>query len=153
MVNNEKGFTLVELMVTMVIFAIFGGMVLMFMNSSSNLFKITHKNYTSRSEARIAMSFVTFKIRQNNISNAIEVVDKENKIKIKDNMGQISCEIFFNNGSLKEVLRGEKQKEIAKIDSFVVSNLNGQEIKIQIGYNDSDGAKFITETITKRCHI
>jgi len=66
-VKNEKGFTLVELIVAMAIMSVLMAMYYSLFFSGGRHYEIVHDSYKKQNEARIAMSFITTKIRQNDL--------------------------------------------------------------------------------------
>lgn len=146
-IKGNRGFTLIELMIAIFIFSILGGMIFIFINSSNVLAGREHKNYKSRSEARIGMSYVTVKLRQFNEKDVIKITD-DNKIII--NNGKDMMTIFFEDKVLKESV-GSSFKEIANVETFNIIVEDKKTIKIEIGYIDSSGKlDTLTEIITKR---
>ena len=71
--RNKKGFTLIELIVAMVVFAILGGAVAGMIQAGLGSYgRISDDMYTE-TEARTALSLVTVQIRQHDATDAISV--------------------------------------------------------------------------------
>ena len=66
--KNTRGYTLIELVVVMAIMAILGTMLITMMNTGTNLYRNANAVMDAQSNARLAMSYITVKIRQNDIS-------------------------------------------------------------------------------------
>ena len=73
--KNTKGFTLVELMVVMAIMGILGTMLVMMMNAGGHIYSNANATMEEQSNARLAMSYITMRIRQNDVSNHIDVAN------------------------------------------------------------------------------
>lgn len=64
-VQSEKGFTLIELIVAMAIMSILLTMYFSLFFAGGKQYEFVYDSYRKQNEARIAMSFITTKIRQN----------------------------------------------------------------------------------------
>lgn len=62
---SSKGFTLIEVITTLAIMGILMSMLYSLFFSGAKTYEISYDSYRSQNEARIAMSFITVKIRQN----------------------------------------------------------------------------------------
>lgn len=63
--RSEKGFTLIELIMAMAIMSILLTMYYSLFFAGGKQYEYVHDSYKKQNEARIAMSFITTKIRQN----------------------------------------------------------------------------------------
>ena len=70
MLGSSGGQSLVELIVVMVMLSILGTVILSLMRTGGTAYKRIHDNFTSENEARIALSYITIKIRQSDTSDA-----------------------------------------------------------------------------------
>lgn len=61
----RKGFTLIEVLVTMALMSIFISMIYSLFLAGGRTYKVSYDSYKAQNEARIAMSYITTKIRQN----------------------------------------------------------------------------------------
>ncbi len=66
-INSEKGFTLIELIMAMAIMSILLTMYYSLFFSGGKQYEFVHDSYQKQNEARIAMSYITTKIRQNDL--------------------------------------------------------------------------------------
>jgi prepilin-type N-terminal cleavage/methylation domain-containing protein len=66
-VQSEKGFTLIELILAMAIMSILLTMYYSLFFAGGKQYEYVHDSYKKQNEARIAMSFITTKIRQNDV--------------------------------------------------------------------------------------
>ncbi|HEX2947247.1 MAG TPA: prepilin-type N-terminal cleavage/methylation domain-containing protein [Clostridia bacterium] len=65
MMSNNKGFTLIELIVGLAIMGILTGMLLYFFVAGGNSYRTLNDSSNAENEARVAMSYLTTQIRQN----------------------------------------------------------------------------------------
>ncbi|MDR3543324.1 MAG: DUF4860 domain-containing protein [Desulfosporosinus sp.] len=173
-IKNTKGFTIVELLVAMAIFAILGTMLLTMMNTGANLYRNANATMDAQSNARIAMSYITVKIRQNDVLNQIYIDNTSypplKVLTINDaaNPGNTFW-IYIDNGKLREQYGNTvtgfddvnlgSGEEIADIKSFttysvdssenpIVDNTPGPKIHFEI--NSTDGSVDLKQDITLR---
>ena len=73
--TKSKGNTLVELVIVMSMIALLGGVLINLISTGGNSYKRVSVNYKAENEARLAMSYTTVKIRQNDIQGAISVLE------------------------------------------------------------------------------
>ena len=71
--KNTKGYTLVELMVVLAIMGILGTTLVTMMNTGGQLYRNSNAVMDAQSNTRLAMSYITMRIRQNDVSNGINV--------------------------------------------------------------------------------
>lgn len=166
----KKGFTLVELMVVIALIGILGTMIATYVISSSNNAANIKNNYESLSEARIAMSYVTTLIRENDKKDAIDINTSnptnflvETRKSYDDGTEKdVKYEIQYRENKLLEVLtvdHSTRETEIARITSFDIHYIKDgkgndtNEINITIGYKKDSKTpeKFLEQNITRRC--
>ncbi|MCT4618470.1 MAG: DUF4860 domain-containing protein [Marinisporobacter sp.] len=174
---KKNGFTLIEILIVLLIMTILGTIILSLVKTSQNLYQNIYKDADAEMEARIALSYVMVKIRQNDVKDGIEVDDKNNKIIIKESKidkTKNDYEIYFEldtapakGGYLKEK-QGGKVQDIAKIQSFTISESKKEEtdtsagvsinkikermITVTVTYKDKfENIKSLTENYTIRC--
>ena len=71
--KSAKGYSLVELMVVMAIIVILGTMLVTMMNIGGKLYRNSNAVMEAQSNVRLAMSYITMRIRQNDALNKIDV--------------------------------------------------------------------------------
>ena len=154
MIKKKKGFTLIEVIVVVALISILMGIISVFVINSSRFSSDAKKDFNSQSEARIAMSYITMKIRE---------FDEENSLLIKDNKLDIidKYNIYFKDGKLMEYSLGEsKENPIANINSFLIERVKddegelGNEILIKIGFlNKEKKEVYLEENLTIRSKL
>jgi len=139
MISNKKGNTLVELIMVMAILTLFGVTIFVLISTGSDTQKSIISKKDAQVNARIALSYVNVRIRQNDKLGNIEVlpnsVNGNDSIFIKDFEYGQSLWIFWDNGCLYEQMTSEgetvglnKAYYIADIEGFVT------------GYDQEDGS-------------
>ena len=73
--TNTKGYSLVELMVVLAIIGILGTVLVTMMNTGGHLYRDANATMEAQSNARLAMSYITMRIRQNDVSDRIDAPD------------------------------------------------------------------------------
>mgnify|MGYP001810535385 CR=1 FL=1 len=63
--RKSSGYTLIELIIVMAMMALLGTTLVAVVGSGGNQYQRIHENYSTENEARIALSYMTVKIRQN----------------------------------------------------------------------------------------
>ncbi|AFQ43004.1 DUF4860 domain-containing protein [Desulfosporosinus meridiei] len=127
--KDYQGYTLVELIVVLAIMAILGSMLVSLMNVGVRLYRTADTAMNNQSNARVALAYVTVKIRQNDASNAISVSNELDSLndsiyvlKIKDaNVSGNTIWIYYDKYTQK--LREQKGSS-----SFDPVLKNGTEI-------------------------
>ena len=71
--KSAKGYSLVELIVVMAIIGILGTMLVTMMNLGGKLYRNANAAMEAQSNARLAMSYINMRIRQNDALNKIDV--------------------------------------------------------------------------------
>jgi len=77
--HEVGGFSIIELLVALTLMALLGGSLLTVISGGSSAYNrmLSDKDYLS--EARIAMSYITVKLRQNDASGAISVISSDSQ--------------------------------------------------------------------------
>lgn len=154
MIKKRRGFTLIEVLVVIALISIFMGIISIFVINSSRFASDSKKNFNSQSEARIAMSYITMKIREFDQEKLLTI--KDNKLDIKDKYS-----IYFKDGKLVEYSVGEsKEVPIAQLDSFLIERVKeeegnpGKEILIKVGFlNKEKKEVYLEESLTVRSSL
>ncbi|MDP4093530.1 MAG: prepilin-type N-terminal cleavage/methylation domain-containing protein [Bacillota bacterium] len=134
--NNNKGFTLIELTVVLVILAIVGTMVYSLVGSGTKAYKEISENSDEQSDARIAMSYITMRLRQNDFTGGYEV-RSNTMLVIKDTYGNDKYRLYKDSDSVflvEDTGQRITAVNIAKINSISFQDTgNGVEISITYG--------------------
>ena len=69
------GFSVIELLIALTLMALLGGSLLTLISSGSSVFQRVFDEKDAQSEARIALSYVTVKLRQNGKPGVVSLVD------------------------------------------------------------------------------
>ncbi len=108
--GNEKGYSLVEMTVGMLLLLVFVTALFTLTASSAGSYERLVNEKEIDTEFRIASSYLTTKLRQNDRAGAVELVMQDNEpkvaIKISENLsGEIyETWIYVADGLLKEVM-------------------------------------------------
>lgn len=152
--DNQKGYSLVEMAVGMLLLLVFGTALFTLTASSAGSYErlVTEKEIDT--EYRIASSYLTTKLRQNDRSGAVELVKQYNApniaIKISEDIsGEIyETWIYVADGFLREVMIPKGMTfddnysfNIAEIDQMDLINEKGI-IGIELFKNGSESQMF-----------
>lgn len=174
---KRNGFTLIEILIVLLIMAILGTIILTLTKTSQNLYQNIYKDADGQTEARIALSYIMVKIRQNDVKGAIEIDDVNDQMIIKDwktDITQDDYTIYFvadtdpSKGGYLTEEKGSTVQEIARIQSFTISESKKEEpdassgvainrikermITATVTYKDKlENIKALTENYTSRC--
>lgn len=77
--ENEKGFTLIELITVMALIAIVGTIILKLISFGGHQFHNISDSIDGRSEGNFVINFITTEIKRNDVSNAIALKVKDGK--------------------------------------------------------------------------
>ncbi len=161
--KSNKGFSLVELIVVMIILAMLGGAVLSLVSSGGASYRKASDNLDAQQEARIAMSYINVKLRQNDRLGAVELVQREinesnvDVLKIEKPTGEYWW-IYFYNGVLYERVGATftgyvREAEIASVSGIALNDYedNGSKgIEMRVDYFDGTEAKNLKQLIILR---
>ncbi len=170
--NNNKGFTLIELITAITILALLSGALYTLFFSGSKTFEVAHDSYLAQNNARIAMSYLTVKIRQNDavtssggiISRDVDVMQTStgSALTIKSPSGSDRLQIYSLGGQLLETTGAAFSADGTMITDGIESvtfttssgvTVNSMNIGISVKYKDgkSDGnERSLDETVTLR---
>lgn len=131
---NNKGYSLLELVVVLFLLAIFGAVSFMLVGAASNSYSSLISKNRNNSELRIASSYINTKLVQNNSLDAINVIKNpfgaDKAIVIKENISgnEYYLWICTSKGFLKEFMFKKNEKpdsslglDIAKINTLDAS--------------------------------
>lgn len=156
-INNKNGFSLIELVLVMALLAFLGVGAFTLMMASNQATQRMTETQENQSELRVAASYITTRLRQNDTSGAVSLRSHENlpseALVIEElYFGEIFENwIYLDDGILKEIIisPGQELREdfsytIAEIDLFVVEldkELSG--IWISVGRNNDSSPKTV----------
>ncbi len=165
--NSNKGFTLIEAIAAMAIMAIFSGALYTLFFSGGKTFQVVHDSYKAQNDARIAMSYITVKIRQNDMvtiggsgpEHAVQIIDDEH-LRIRDADDVNYWWIYRVDKELRESKDGislttTNSAVIADIEDVtfapeISAETGAQSIRITIDYLDGATPRVLEETVTLR---
>jgi prepilin-type N-terminal cleavage/methylation domain-containing protein len=162
---NHKGFTLVELIVVMAMMALLGSTLLTVVGTGGNQYRRIHESYRNENEARIALSYITVKIRQHDVmmddvTHAVSVQDTPvNALRIQQTLdtwwsiemdGNTLIEKAYNSGDPDNPASADIAEGLDSV-SFA-SALFGRAVEIDITYTVEENTKHLTQTVFLRAH-
>jgi len=163
--TNSKGNTLVELVIVMSMIALLGGVLINLISTGGNSYKRVSVNYKAENEARLAMSYTTVKIRQNDIQGAISVLVvplDPNKLRINKpapSLGRWEIYESTNAEGIKILVEDDfdgtanppKQSVIAEnIEFYVDMTVVDMQNRIHVTITYLNAERVLEETITLR---
>ena len=95
--KGNKGYSLIELIVVLAVMAIVGTMALSLIATGSKLYKNIYDRQLAQKDARIAMSYITMRVRQNDTQSGISV--SNNVLNILDQNGTTIHSLAYGDTS------------------------------------------------------
>ncbi len=135
--SPRGGFTLLEMVVAIGVVAILGTALLSFIAASGNLFGNISSEYYAENEARIALSYITVKVRQNDFTYFVSGSTKPvNSVKLIGEDGQV----LQSTDGHSEI----ESKYIKIISSYFIENgMRDEDIAgapiWKIGFDETEG--------------
>ena len=123
---NNKGYSLVELLLVMMLLLLFGITTFSLIYSGSETYQRISDNKNAESDARIALSYINVKIRQHDYTDGIEVKPfpgtSRNALVMYDHYEDADLEtwIFWSNGRLYECLISEGEEPDENLSFSIV---------------------------------
>jgi len=163
--RDKKGFTLIELVVAMVVFAILGGAVAGMIQAGLNSYSRISDDMYTETEARTVLSLVTVQLRQHDATGAIVVDEAQKVIGLRDDPSLPGGTIIWFSGN---TLYTKEVTNVTVVPSLTEDNVNAvaqvYDFHISMGaaaggtaynytvtvYYGSAGEKHLTQTITQR---
>jgi len=133
-IEDESGNTLIELIMVMVLMVFFGFTIFTLIQTGSHTEQRIIANKNAQVDARIALSYITVRVRKNDTVGRVEVATVEHTgqdailIKTRTFEDEYDRWIYFSGGKLLECLTNpDEQPEddlstvIVEIDGFTIS--------------------------------
>lgn len=144
----NKGYTLVELMLVMLLLALFGIVIMTLIQSGSTAYAKVVENRNAESDARIALNYLDVRLRQNDELGAVRVEENPlgpgNALVITEEYDGVNYHtwVYFLDGTLYEcalLLEGEevqvdRSEPIAQLLDFQFEALPGGAIRQMAEY-------------------
>jgi prepilin-type N-terminal cleavage/methylation domain-containing protein len=167
--KGTQGYTLVELVTVLAIMGILGTMLVSMLDVGVQFYRTADTAMDNQSNARLAIAYITVKIRQNDVTGGISVIpetDSSNNqlqvLQINDassTSGNIFW-IYFDNGT--NTLREQSGTdfdttlgdgvEIAELSSFSIVP-TGASLYYTVNAVSADGSVVLTQNITLRSSL
>jgi len=163
--RNEKGGTLIELVMVMSLLVLFGFAVYSLVCEGSQAQKRLDSEKSAETNARVAASYVDVRLRQNDAGGKISVepngLNGRDSIVIRyryqdDPDDDYDVWIYWANGELREVLsmagvtpHWDSGNDIAAVDGFYVSVVNGV-VSFTVEYAYEGTRQKLSETVYLR---
>lgn len=164
--KKTQGYTLVELITVLAIMGILGTMLVSMLNIGVKFYRTADSTMDNQNNARLAIAYITVKIRQNDVANGISVEQplpsdstfKVLKIKEASSTSGNTFWIYFDSstGKLREQSGNtgfnpvlENGSEIADLRNAVIEQPVNTNI-IQFKAISVDGSVDLTQNITLR---
>ena len=137
-IKSNRGLTLVELMAVMAIMAILAATLSATLSTGSRLFRRTDDTYKAQTEARVAMSYITMKLRQHDRTGGVAVNDQPGNPYLQLTSGGTTTKIYHQDKKLVE--------QIEKTDGSIVFTDIAEHIKA-VEFSQSSDKKLIIVSI------
>lgn len=161
---NQKGYSLLEMTVVMALLVLFSLATLTLVVSGDGAYKSIVADKDTASELRIAMAYVTNKVRQNDVENAIELranpYGKGQALVICEQVDKAAYEtwVYFHSGKLREALvrsgsavTDEVSFDIVSLDGFELqSKPQSAQITIKAWRNKDNNRREVNTFLTLR---
>jgi len=141
--KDNKGYSLVELVLVMMLLLLFGVTIFTLIFSGSDTYQRINENQSTESDVRIALSYLNLKIRQNDVADKIEIknfpgTERPALVLYDPREGSdLVTWIFWEDGKLLECLVSEGEPPSADL-SFTIIDVDD----FTIAYNP------LTRTVT-----
>lgn len=147
--NASHGNTLIELMIVMSMVALLGGVILGLVSTGGSAFQKIQAAHSTQTEARLALSYITVKVRQNDVQAGI-VLNNPSSIHIVNPSGGYWDIYQDGSGNLKEDNYDGTNHKISTIAEGITfsATLINKQLTLTIGY--SGGTKQLNEIIALR---
>lgn len=125
----RRGYTLVELMLVMLLLALFGITIMTLIQSGSTAYQKIVENRNAESDARIAINYLDVRVRQNDERGAVTVrpnpLGEGNALVIRERFDQVDYYtwVYFLDGTLYECPFLYDTEEVSLEYSEPIANL------------------------------
>lgn len=160
--KNEQGYSLIEMAVAMLLLVMFGLGIFMLAASSSGAYEMLTSKKSVNEEIRIASSYITTKLRQNDREDSVQVIKKYSDLSdalvINETIsGEVyKTWIYMSEGKLREVTIPESLSPdddlsfiIAEIDTFELFT-EGKTVFFSIA---NEGKSIENKAVTLRTNV
>ena len=163
---NQRGFTVVELIVTMAVLAILGATVSGLVRTGLSAYGRVSDTHNTESEARAALSLVTTQLRKHDATGAIDLADGQTlrlrRDPVAENKGTL---IWFAGGTVYTAQTEDVTATPAAADATVIAQVYGLDMKIvptdnalSLSYQvtvtyGASGEKTLSQTVTQRSAV
>ena len=127
--KNQRGYSLIEIMFVMALLALFGITTFTLVSVGSDSFSRLLDARSDNSDLRVAMSYITMKVRQYDEVGAISVrrLGEGDALILTDDLGEgylLETRIYMHEGALYEVLE-DADMEFDPLSGFQITTLTG----------------------------
>ena len=161
---NQRGFTVVELIVTMAVLAILGATVSGLVRTGLSAYGRVSETHNTETEARAALSLVTTQLRKHDATGAITVDSDKKTLRLRgdpvaDGKGAV---IWFDGGTVYTAQTDTVNITPATADATAIAHVYDIEIdtgetkntlglsyRVTVTYGEA-GGKTLSQTVTQR---
>lgn len=160
--KGMQGYTLVEMVTVMAIMAILGTLLISLLDLGVKFYRTEDLNMDNENNARLAVAYVTVKIRQNDVAGAISVINELDSsgnqikvLKIKDASDPTEDNYFwiYFDSSVKKLREQRGKTFVESVDDSEITEIDDFDIG-QSGCNINfvviEGPIKFTQDITLR---
>ena len=163
-IKDESGNTLVELIMVMVLMVFFGFTIFTLIQAGSHTEQRIIDNKNAQVDARIALSYITVRVRKNDSVGRIEIMPVEHTgedgilIRHRTFEDEYDRWIYFSDGKLRECITNPDEQPdddlsdvIVEIDNFTVSyDGDKNALNASIEYEYGEGIETMNAFINLR---
>lgn len=162
MKNNQKGYSLVELILVMVLMLLFGITIFTLILSGTQAYQKITRNKTAQEDARTALSYLNVRLRQGDIASCVWIDDLNGApaLAILDPYSdeQKTTYIFEDHGMLLECITTQGNPPSAELsfdivpalDFQVVANTMENALSFTITYSQGEDSDTLSSRVVLR---
>lgn len=158
--KKQQGATLVELLMVLALVAVFGVCLFSLIFAGSNAYHRLEDSRTVEGDARVAVSFISVKLRQNDAAGCVQVMPLDNgkNALLLTDPGESGAQtwIFFDKGVLYECLVAEGMPPeigtanvIAQLEDCDI-RMEGESIRVSVAYLRDGQIRHMESTVSVR---